>query len=69
MELSIDRRGEGANAVKISVAVRSLDGPTHSALTSSDREAISLVLSNAARAVEAIVTGQHIDAAAIQPAG
>lgn len=55
MEISIDRRGEGTDAVKISVAVRSLDTKTHSTLGQSDRAAISHVLVQAARDVEAII--------------
>lgn len=55
MEISIDRRGEGSEAVKISLAVRSLDNHTHSALTTVDRDAVSKVLVDAARDVEQII--------------
>lgn len=59
MEISIDRRGEGSDAVKISVAVRSLDTKTHSTLGQSDRDEVSAVLRGAGRDIEKILTGRR----------
>jgi len=57
VEISIDRRGEGSQALKISVAVRSLDNHTHTELGAADREAVSAVLVKTARDIEAIMSG------------
>jgi len=59
VEISIDRRGEGSQALKISVAVRSLDNNTQTVLGTVDREAVSTVLVKTARDIEAILAASR----------